>query len=1784
MSIAHDLTSRTTLRKLGKYEVLGELGHGAMGVVYRARDPIINRLVALKTITTGLADDPNLLQRFYREAQSAGGLQHPNIVTIYDMGEEQKLPYIAMELIEGESLDQVIQRRTTLSVTLKIAYALQACRAFDYAHKRGIVHRDIKPGNVMVTRDGVVKVVDFGIARVLDTSKTQTGMLIGTFAYMSPEQYNGEHADERSDIWSFGVLLYELLCYHRPFVGETPARLMHSICSQEPQRVCERATDCPPEIDAIVAKLLRKSAQERFQSMEDLLLELEPVHKALQAKAVAELIGLSLELLGKNEYSQARELLRESLKIDSANAQARALLERANAELKRLLTRPKAQLHVSKGRALLEEGRIQEAVTEAESALNLDSNFGPAQELEKDVRRELERAQMVAEWLQASGQRLAEGNPDEAEKSLARVFELDPQNKQAQELKQQAVVEKAERQRRLRLTEGMREARELWTKLKYDGCIDILDNLRAEFTEEEEIQRLLDTVREDQAEQYRQTSLGNARNLLAAGNYPDSRSLLVKLLQEFPSDEEILRLLEDVHAEEAKRRRQQVLAEARSLLSNRQYQESIGKLVVLYEEFPADREILLALETAREDQAEQEKQQGIAEARKLLAARRYDDCKAALATLQGRFPNDEAIPELQEAVRAEQLEQRKQAGLAKARNLLSAGQYEQSIEVLIQLGKDFAADEEIPKLLQTAHTEHREKEKQQGVGAVRNLLAAQRYEECSELLERLQKQFANDPEMSELQKALKTDQAEQRKSRSLGKARNLLSARNYEQALAVLNELAAEFPKDEAVLKLLAVAREGLTEQRKLKSLDEARTLLGARRYDESISLLTRLKKEFPDEREVSRLLANAAKEQAEQYKQEKLAEGRTLLAAQKFKEAQELLERLQEAHPKDSAIQKLRSAVERERDKQNRAERLQSELGILKKLISDKKYTEILVRAEPLRAEFPANADLLRLVEFARTQQAQIDNERRLRTVVDEVKAHNLANRFAEAIRAANAGLKTFPDNAELTYLREQAEGQEKKQKTRGMIEQRIREIKFKINREDLSEAIDLAKQTIAAVGPDADLTQLLNSAIVEFEARDRKRRQEQKLQEIRNLIESGDTLAAAQTLHDAVETLTLDSFDPRVTRVTQEIAGAPTPAGGPATIAAPPAPAGFSKEYALLQGRPLDFDTPTMEQGELDQTMTQQSPETSWTVSPETLVPGPPAPSEAATPIVGNTEAVIPQPEPISAPADPTPVPPAVAPPAISTAKVEQARREVASEPAEVPIPKPSRSFPESLRRAPGGRGRSSKATAEVVSQRRPFAKAPVLVGAGIALGLGLWATLHFVSSSRPRAPEIRVAHSDQTDPKTSGSGVPGSATVAKAPANPADNQQQDAIASADKLIASGDLPRALKVLQDAEKSNGSLTDEIKGKETAVSESMRNDTLAKLRQEEATLWQQSLREIDKREFDLAKRDLRQIVVLGDGAVRKADAQRYLSDVIPKRQKEEDTFRSAQRSSRAGDSQDLQRAADLLGQVIELDGPRKAESEVLRQDVANRMAALKQENAKRQIQSLETSARTNLQQGNFDIARQQAEQTRQLGGDPGGLLQEIDRAQTNEVQLQRQYQQVVQAYSSIGNRDKSALEKSRGDFQAIANGNGPHRVDAQQYVADINKKLEALSQPAVAPPPAIKSPTNTTAADEVAVRNVIDQFFQAFEQRNPDALARLWPSIPPTTYAGYKRDFERASAIQVKILRLTAKVNQDGSTASASAQVTQQYATNGEKSPKKTTSFVFQLVKNGVWSINAVQ
>lgn len=263
------------MKQLGRYEILDELGRGAMGVVFKARDPLIGRLIALKTITTFAAEDPGMVERFWREAKAAGALQHANIVTIHDVGEADGVPFIAMEYLEGESLAGLISRGAPLSLTEKVGYLVQTCRALQYAHRRSVIHRDIKPANIVLTEEGVIKVVDFGIARVSDAPNTHTGTLLGTLGYMSPQQIRGKRADGLSDIWSVGVVLYELLTGRRPFKGGNQADLMRSIVQDEPAALSDVLGGCPYQLVTISRRALAKNEANRYQSMEQLLLDLK---------------------------------------------------------------------------------------------------------------------------------------------------------------------------------------------------------------------------------------------------------------------------------------------------------------------------------------------------------------------------------------------------------------------------------------------------------------------------------------------------------------------------------------------------------------------------------------------------------------------------------------------------------------------------------------------------------------------------------------------------------------------------------------------------------------------------------------------------------------------------------------------------------------------------------------------------------------------------------------------------------------------------------------------------------------------------------------------------------------------------------------------------------------------------------------------------------------------------------------------------------------------------------------------------------------------------------------------------------------------------------------------------------------------------------------------------------------------------------------------------------------------------------------------------------------------
>ncbi len=268
------------IEQLGKYRIDSILGTGAMGVVYKAYDANIARVVALKTIRAELFGDhqeAELVARFKNEAQASGRLSHPNIVAVYDYGETPETTYIAMEFVEGTSLSALLVAGTPMDLNATVTCMSQLLRALEYAHARGVVHRDIKPANLLITADAQVKITDFGIARIESSTLTQTGSVIGTPSYMSPEQFRGETVDGRTDVFAAGIVLYQLLTGSRPFVGSA-STVMHQIMNEMPPNPSERNPALSKTFDHIISRALAKRPEDRFPSAQAFLDALTEAH------------------------------------------------------------------------------------------------------------------------------------------------------------------------------------------------------------------------------------------------------------------------------------------------------------------------------------------------------------------------------------------------------------------------------------------------------------------------------------------------------------------------------------------------------------------------------------------------------------------------------------------------------------------------------------------------------------------------------------------------------------------------------------------------------------------------------------------------------------------------------------------------------------------------------------------------------------------------------------------------------------------------------------------------------------------------------------------------------------------------------------------------------------------------------------------------------------------------------------------------------------------------------------------------------------------------------------------------------------------------------------------------------------------------------------------------------------------------------------------------------------------------------------------------------------------
>jgi serine/threonine protein kinase len=1262
--------------KLGKYEIIEELGRGAMGVVYKAKDPLIGRLVALKTITSGLAEQPEMLERFYREAQAAGGLAHPNIVTIFDLGEEDKTPFIAMEFLEGISIEKIIEDNHPMPMSQKIGYIVQVSRALDYAHKRGVVHRDIKPANIVVTKDDTIKVVDFGIARLVDTSRSQTGLLIGTVNYMSPEQVRGERVDGRSDIFSVGVMFYELLSGQRPFSGANFTAVMLAIISQEFKPVSTLVENIPPELDAFFLKILKKDINERYQTMEEALMDLEPVHRKMQVEAVAGMVKHTEQLIQEKKLEEARDVLRQALLVDSTNRSAKTLLDKVNAELKRSLVTPKAQEHVSKAKQLLGEGKIPEAQAEVEAALKLDSVYEPAQDLLKQVQTEADKAKKARDFLKAAQQQMAEGNLTEAQQQVDKLLEMDSKNSQAQKLLKQITEEKDRRQKRQRLLDSMQQARSLWTQQKFDECIKVLEGLKKEYPGEDEIDKLLETVRTD-----------------------------------------------------------------------------------------------------KEDQNKHEK-------------------------------------------------------------------------------------------------------------------------------------------------------------------------------------------------------------------LSEARRLLGEQHFAESLAILDKLLERSPDE----------------------------------------------------TTIQKLRDMVVKERKDHAQRVRLQHEQQALKKLVNEENYKDAISKGEQLIKEFPDDFELTRLVEFARTQNAQIEQQRKLKEKLDELQALMKSGDFEKAVAAAEKALEAFPANMDFTRILDDARTKQKDKEKKEYVEKQIRSIKTAIDRGNLTDAIDLGRQTLSVAKNDTDVTRLLQFAEREKEMRGKKQDTDQQLKTAVFLMES-------KKFEEATEV-----FDPRVNSLLEAAKQKQVPTNLDATIAGV---AGVTKEQEYVLQTPGGPAVGSPDEGVVAKAQATPGVEPTPKAPPMPVAPPPekekekekkaaPAPEPTPPPPVKPPDKkkgkpAVEEPEPVKAkPAVQPPAPPKSTPPPPPQKPLEPAKAKPAVEPPPPPKPAPAPPKVEPAKAKPAV-AEPARAAAPSISvpeeEKKSFLATPAGMGAIGALVVVLGVGGYFMFGGKSADPGTGT-------PGVTDTATPGGGTAAKTP----DQVQLDMKDEANRLFDAGDTTAAVAKLDEAMKiQGGTRNSELQALKRTFMDAAAN---AKVLAEEKKLYEGAEASFNRGRFDDAERDFKKILGLKGGR-RQADAQRYISEVIPERKQEEKYISDAKRLAGSNNPADLQNAKGMLETVAKGSGPRKGEAQNLLTQVQTKIDALGKEAV---IQGAMTAGRDALRRGDFGAAKRSVEDIRGLGSDPSALVNEINTAEQSRLsQLQSQFN------SLRGAKNKSGLANLQAEARrfAEASGNQNARTLAENEIPGAIKAIE---------------------------------------------------------------------------------------------------------------------------------
>jgi len=782
-------------RFIGRYEILTEIGRGGFGHVYRGLDPTVGRSVAIKTLASD--GDAGMLTRFRNEATASGRLRHPNIVTIYDFGEQDNVPYIVMELLEGQDLQQVISGAAPVSQLNKVRIMTQIAAGLQHAHAHGVIHRDVKPANVMVLPDGSVKIMDFGIALITQATEsrlTPRGAMIGTFRYMAPEQFRNAQTDARSDIFAYGLIFYELLSGVHPFHAADAGALMYNILSVDPVPIGELVPDCPQELQAVIGRLLKKDPEARYQNLDDVLFDIEPALGELRKKRAQELLQEAETAKSAQRFDTAQDLVRQILELTPGDDAVRKLREGIQIELRRQAIRPKVDALIKTGREALAAGRPSDAVERFESAIRL-ADVPEVGALLEEARAGVQRSREASRLASEAESAHKSGDLAGAAGLARQALELAP-DPVAQRILAEAETALNEEKRRSQLAEDLARAQRLIDIRSWDEASALIAKIDREFPGSFEAAVLAEKRRAGLAKEEREKLLASgsaaARQQVQQGDLSGALATLEKLAAQYPESSDVEKMLGFVRLElETKTRHDFIgknLGEAKAAAGRREFDQAIQLLDAALARYPGDPDLQRVRRSIAAEQRE--------------AVRRSDAEKATAAAnslrSQGRFPealpplddflathgNDTAITNLRDVILKEQEAARRAAELHefvhRARDLMADGLAEDATALLKAPPSHLKNHPEVTELLGVAQLQLQEQAERKAalekvLTATDRLRQKGSFEEALRALDAFQTKYGADAKLDAARSELRQAQRDKAAKDLLAQGTALLS-------------------------------------------------------------------------------------------------------------------------------------------------------------------------------------------------------------------------------------------------------------------------------------------------------------------------------------------------------------------------------------------------------------------------------------------------------------------------------------------------------------------------------------------------------------------------------------------------------------------------------------------------------------------------------------------------------------------------------------------------------------------------------------------------------------------------------------------------------------------------------------------------------------------------------------------------------------------------------------------------------------------------------------------------